>query len=102
MARNHYKITFGNRVVIYTTVVGNVNSLGSSVPVRVIDEQQMELMNLMLLDLNNVSFSCSEEEFYARLTPNTLKGFRELRSNVFKVKKHEESINVLESGGYSK
>ena len=86
MARKHYKITFKDRVVIYT--VGGVNNIGHSVPCRVIHEGQMELMNLMLIDIAEPHFSCTEEEFYSRLTPKMLEHYIELKSKEFKVVKH--------------
>lgn len=86
MARKHYKITFKDRVVIYT--VGGVNNIGHSVPYRVIHEGQMELMNFMLMDIDEPHFSCTDEEFYARLTPKMLEHYKELKSKEFKVVKH--------------
>jgi hypothetical protein len=80
------------------TLVDGVGKLGSSVPIRVIEQEQMELMRIMLCDIAEPVFSCSEEEFHARLTPNTLNRFKELKSNVFKLKKDEKSINVLAGG----
>ena len=93
MARNSYKISFKNSVVIYA-----LWDKYSTVPTRVVEEYQIELLNHMLLDLKEASFSCTDEEFIKRLTPTMLRNYRKLRSNVFKIKKHEESFNVLAGG----
>lgn len=83
MARKHYKITFRDRVVIYT--VGGVDNLGHSVPYRVILKEQLEILNMMLRDIAEPSFSCTDEEFYARLTPKLHEDYKSLRSNEFKL-----------------
>jgi hypothetical protein len=48
----------------------------------------MELMNFMLMDIDEPHFSCTDEEFYARLTPKMLEHYKELKSKEFKVVKH--------------
>jgi hypothetical protein len=93
-------ITFRDGVVLYT-VVGNVHKLGSSVPIQVINNEQMELIKLMLSDITEPVFSCSNEEFYSRLTVSMFEGYLRLKSNEFKLIDYEESINVLDSGRHA-
>lgn len=85
MARvKSYKMTFRDSEICYN-IVGYVKDLGNTVPVRFINEEQMELMNLMLHDITEPVFNCTEEEFYNRLTPSMLENYKELRSNIFKL-----------------
>lgn len=91
MARKHYYISFKDKVVVY--------SLHEHlVPTRVIEEYQLKLMNLMFKNLKELSFSCTDEEFYQTLTPNMYEKYKELKSNEFEIKSHEESVSVLECG----
>lgn len=83
MAIKHYKITFRDRVVIYT--VGGVDNIGGSVPFRVISKGQLEILNMMLRNIAEASFSCTDEEFYVRLTPKMYENYKSLRSNEFKL-----------------
>lgn len=84
MARNSYKMHFKDKTIVYSNVHSSDTPYMEN-PYRVLSEEQMELMNLMLMDSPEPSFSCTEEEFYNRLTPKMLEGYRELKSNVFKL-----------------
>lgn len=84
MARNSYKMTFRDSAVRY--VLENTNHDDTTVPIKVLEEEQMEVINHMLLDIPEANFSCTEEEFYNRLTPTMLEWYREHRSNEFKPK----------------
>lgn len=91
MARKHYCISFTNKVVVYALHK-------HLVPTRVIEPYQLRLLNLMLKNLKEASFSCTDEEFIQRLTPSMLDYYLALKSNEFEIKVYEESINVLDCG----
>ena len=80
MSRHSYKITFKDKVITYATK-DNVHS----VPYRILDKSQMKLMNLMLHDIAEPRFNCSEKEFYDRLTPTMLQHYKHLKKNEFKI-----------------
>jgi hypothetical protein len=91
MARKHYYLSFRDRVVVYALH-------DHAVPTRIIEKYQLELMNLMLLNVKEAAFSCTDEEFFKRLTPTMLANYKRLKSNDFKIKEREESLAVLEGG----
>lgn len=78
-----YTITFKDSVVIYT-----LTSIDNSIlPFRILSGEQMELLNLMLLDTPNPVFSCSEKQFYSRLTLQALERYKIIKENEFILKK---------------
>jgi hypothetical protein len=80
MARNSYKISFKDKIVVYA-----INKSEDSVPYRIIHKKQLEILNMMLSDIAEPSFSCTDEEFYSKLTPRLHENYLSLKSNEFKL-----------------
>ena len=85
MARHSYKITFKDKVITYAS-----KDHVHAVPYRILDKSEMKLMNLMLHDIAEPSFGCSEAEFHSRLTPQMLQNYKDLRKNEFKIITEED------------
>ena len=91
MSRKQYYLSFKDRVVVYALH-------NHSVPTRIIEPYQLKLLNLMLKNLKEASFSCTDEEFFERLTPTMLENYIRLKINEFELNTHEESTTLLEGG----
>lgn len=80
MARNKYKINFKDKTIIYSN---SEEHKDNSLPFRIMNKGEMKIMRLTLFDIKEATFSCTEEEFYKRLTPEHLAGLKEIRKNDF-------------------